>query len=111
MAVPEIHTLTDLLVAVNIRRATLQQVRVGLVSSASQAAKVIREAHQFAEPATPGAGQPARDSVLKDMQAIGTALQTIDLHLSRIAATARMTATTVDEAEARRKHTASTYRV
>jgi hypothetical protein len=105
------QSLGDVLAAITVERKAVRARRERLVSDAGQAARVIREAYHFADATTPGAGQTVRDATLKDTQAIDTALQTIDLHLSNIAAKVRMAATAVAEAEARRKHTAAAYRV
>lgn len=105
------QSLGDLLAAITRQRKEIRGTREELVPGSAQAARVIRDAYQFANPHEAGAGQPARDAVLKDVQAIDTALQTIDLHLSNIAAKVRMAATVVADAEAKRRHTASAYRV
>lgn len=104
-------SLGAILVAITHRRKKIRNTREELVSASSQVAKLIREAYQFANPAEAGAGQPARDAALKNTQAIDSALQAIDMHLAQIAAHVRKAADTVDEAQAQRKHAASTYRV
>lgn len=103
-------TLGDMLAYVAHQRKAINQERSGLVGDASQLAGMVRGAYQFATPGSPEAETYA-NAVLKDTQAIDTALQTIDLHLRNLAAKARMAATAVADAEARRRHAAASYRI